>query len=74
MLRNHVIFRGRQADFAEALALIWQSIHEANSLKTGTIQNFVDELSALQRLQVDGCPTKAPCVLGPSGALPFLVA
>ena len=49
--------------FVAGLVLVWWSIREADSLQTGIMQNFIDELLALQRLQADGHPIKVLLVL-----------
>ena len=58
---NHATIQG--AFFIDAPALVWRSILKVDSLQTDTMQNYVDKLLALRRLQVDGHPTKVLRVL-----------
>ncbi|KAK3192975.1 hypothetical protein Dsin_024285 [Dipteronia sinensis] len=62
-LRNQVTFEGGKPIFTDALSLIWRSVHEADSLQSGTMKNSVDELQTLHRLYVSGRPSKAPRIL-----------
>ncbi|KAK2655778.1 hypothetical protein Ddye_008830 [Dipteronia dyeriana] len=54
---------GGKIVLADALSLFWSSIHEADSLQSGTMKNSVDELQTPQRLHVSGHPPKAPRIL-----------
>ena len=63
LLCNHVTFQVHWDVFVETLTLVWRSIRETDSFQTSMMQNSVDELLAMQRFQVNGRPTKVPCIL-----------
>ena len=46
-------FENPELFFVEPLTLVWWSIYQANSFQSGTMQNSVDKLLVLPRIQVD---------------------